>query len=162
MAEALVRRTVKWGNAMLDLLEYYRKAGQLDMAIKAGEQIILEFPYEHAVYEVTINLCIDAKQYLKGIFYARKAYALKKTPEMAIRLSILHLKLDEPEKAIPYMDYLIMSGGSMDIRSVKDISQKIIAAKKRLATDENNREIKNEIYHYYMTIQNIEAAEKYK
>ena len=161
-AEAIARREIKWGNAMLDLMQHFKKNGQADKAVKCGEQLIMEYPYEYAVYEETVNLCIDTKQYPKGIFYARKAYLLKKTTTMALRLSILHLKSDEPEKALPYLEFLITSGGNADFKRMKDVAQKVIAAKKRLSPDGKDQEARSEIYRHYMSIQNTEVAEKYK
>jgi len=162
IAGGLAVRTIKWEPAMLQLLQHYITTRQLDKAVKTAEGFILEYPYEHAFYDQLINLCIDAKQYPKGIYYARKAYSLKKTPETARQLVILHLKSDEPEQALPYLDVLIASGGNVNFRPMKDIAQKIIAAKKQLLPDGNNKEVRKEIYQYYRAIQNMEAASKYK
>jgi len=162
LAKNLTNRNIKWGNTMLDLMQYYRKAGRLEMAVKAGEQIIFEYPYEYALYEETVNLCIDTKQFRKGIFYARKAFALKKTTEMALRLSILYLKSDEPEQALSPLDYLIAMGSGKEFVQMKDVAQKVIVAKRKLAQDRSNPALRDEIYRYYMTMQNTDAAEKYK
>ena len=161
IAGGLAVRTIKWEAAMLQLMEHYISARQLDKAVKIGESFLLEYPYEQAFYNQTVNLCIDAKQYSKGIFYAQKSYALTKTPETARQLVILYMKQDEPANALPYIDILISSGGNVDYRPMKDIAQKIIAAQKQLLQDNNNQALKNEIYQYYMTIQNVEAANKY-
>ena len=162
IAGGLAVRTIKWEPAMLQLLEHYINVRQLDKAVKINEGLILEYPYEHAFYDQIVNLCIDDKQYTQGIFYAHKAYSLKKTPETARQLVILHMKSDEPEKALPYIDDLIASGGSVDFRPMKDIAQKIIAAKKQMSPDGDNQSLRDEIYRYYMLIQNTEAANKYK
>jgi len=71
------------------------------------------------------------------------------------------MKSDEPEQALPYMDVLIASEGNVDFRPMKDIAQKIIEAKKKMMPDGDNQSLKDEIYRYYMTIQNVEAASKY-
>ena len=81
---------------------------------------------------------------------------------MAHWLLFFHLMLDEPEEALYYIDALIASDKNTDYRAMKDITQKIIASKQRLLPDKNNQAVKNEIYHYYMTIQIADAAEKYK
>ena len=162
IAGGLAVRTIKWEPAMLQLLQHYISTRQLDKAVKTAEGFILEYPYEYAVYNQTVNLCIDAKQYPQGILYARKAYALKKTPETARQLVILHMKSDEPEQALPYLDVLIASGGNVDFRPMKDIAQKIIIKKKQLLAGGNNQSIREEIYQYYLTIQNMEAANKYR
>ena len=162
IAGGLAVRTIKWEPAMLQLLQHYINDRQLDKAVKIAEESILEFPYEHAFYGTLVDLCIDDKQYPKGIFYAQKAYLLKRTPETARQLVILHMKSDEPEKALPYLDDLIASGGNVDFKPMKDIAQKIIAAKKQMVPDGDNQSLKDEIYRYYMTMQNTEAASKYK
>jgi len=161
LAGGLSVRTIKWEAAMLQLMEHYIKTRQLNKAVKIGESFILEYPYEQTFYNQTVNLCIDSKQYSKGILYALKSYTLKIIPETARQLVILYMKQDEPEKALPYLDDLIASGGNVNFRPMKDIAQKIIAAKKQLQQDVNNQTIKDEIYQYYMTIQNIETANKY-
>ena len=162
LAEELALRKIKWGQAMNQLLDHYTDTKQMDKVLKINEGIILDWSYEHDLYGQTVNICFHSKQYAKAIYYARKAYSLKRTSETAIQLTLLHLILDEPEKALPYLDYLIASDGNDDFKLMKDVAQKVIAAKKQLSKDPDNQAAIDEIYRLYMTLQNVEAAEKYK
>ena len=161
-AKGLSMRSDSWTGAMHILMEHYTNAEQFDIVVKIAESLILEYPYEYIRYEEIVDLCFHARQFRKGIHYARKAYSLKKMPEIAQRLLFFHLALDEPEEALSCIDALIASDKNTDYSAMKDITQKIIAAKQRLLPDENNQAIKDEIYHYYMSIQIVDAAEKYK
>lgn len=158
----LAVNTIKWEVAMYRLLKEYVDRKDLQQAIKVGEGFILEYPYEYVTYEQTVNLCIDAREYEKGIRYATRAFKLKKEPVMARQLAILYMKSDKPEKALTYLDILIALGGKVDFRPMKEIALKIIANKEHLAKDPENRELRREIYSLYSKIGNREAAAKYE
>ena len=108
-----------------------------------------------------MNLCIDAKEYDKGIRYATRAFRLKQAPAMARQLAILYMKTDRPEEALPYLDKLIMAGGKVDFRPMRDIAREIIVYKEKLVREPENLELKQNIYSLYLKIGNREAAAKY-
>lgn len=162
LAGGLAVNTVKWEAAMYQLLKEYVDKKDLHRAIKVGEAFILEYPYEYVTYEQTVNLCMDAKEYEKGIRYATRAFKLKKDPAMARQLAILYMKSDQPEKALPYLDILIATGGKVDFRPMKEIALKIIASKEALNKEPGNTELKQDIYSLYSKIGNKEAAAKYE
>lgn len=161
LAGGLAVNTIKWEAAMYQLLKEYVSEKDFRCAIKVGEAFILEYPYEYVTYEQTVNLCLDAKEYDKGIRYANRAYKLKKDPAMARQLAILYMKTDRPEQALPYLDLLIAGGGKVDFRSMKDIVQQVIAGKDALAEAPDSVELKREIFSLYSKIGNTEAAAKY-
>ncbi|MBC8617182.1 hypothetical protein H8788_05485 [Parabacteroides faecis] len=161
LAGGLAVNTIKWEVAMYKLLKAFVAKGDLSRAIKVGEAFILEYPYEYVMYEQIVNLCIDAKEYNKGIRYATRAYKLKKEPVMARQLAILYMKSDMPEKALPFLDILITANGRIDFRPMKEIAQKIVSCKKILAEEPGNVELKQEIFVLYSKIGNREAAAKY-
>jgi|GluameStandDraft_1065615.scaffolds.fasta_scaffold11108_2 hypothetical protein len=161
IAGGLAVNTVKWEAAMYRLLKEYTENGDLGKAIKIGEAFILEYPYEYITYEQTVNLCIDAKEYDKGIRYATRAFRLKQAPAMARQLAILYMKTDRPEEALPYLDKLIMAGGKVDFRPMRDIAREIIVYKEKLVREPENLELKQNIYSLYLKIGNREAAAKY-
>lgn len=161
LAGGLAVNTIKWEAAMYQLLKEYVTNKDLYQAIKIGEAFVLEYPYEYVAFEQTVNLCMDAKEYDKGIRYAIRAFKLKKDPAMARQLAILYMKSDMPDKALPYLDFLITSGGMVDFRPMKEIALKINAVKKVLSEDPENIELKQEIFSLYIKIGNKEAAAKY-
>lgn len=161
LAGGLAVSTIRWETAMYQLLKEYVSRKDFRRAIQVGEAFILEYPYEYVTYEQTVNLCLDAKEYDKGIRYANRAYKLKKDPAMARQLAILYMKTDRPEQALPYLDLLIAGGGKVDFRPMKVIIQKIIVGKDALAKAPNSVELKQEIFSLYSEIGNTEAAAKY-
>lgn len=161
LAGGLAVNTIKWEAAMYKLLKEFVARKDLYHAIKVGEAFILEYPYEYVVYEQTVNLCIDAKEYNKGIRYATRAYKLKKDPAMARQLAILYMKSDMPEKALPYLDILIAESEKIDFRPMKEIAQKIVFYKNRLVEEPGNVKLKQEIFSLYSKIGNRDAAAKY-
>lgn len=161
LAGGLAVNTIKWEAAMYRLLKEYTEKGDWGRAVKIGEAFVLEYPYEYVTYEQTVRLCIDAKEYDKGIRYATRAFRWKQTPEMARQLALLYMKTDRPNEALPYLDRLITTGGKVDFRPMKEIAQEIAAYKEKLVGEPGNVELKQKIHALYMKIGNGEAAAKY-
>lgn len=161
LAGGLAVNTMKWEAAMYRLLKEYTEKGELDKALKIGEAFVLEYPYEYVTYEQTVRLCIDTKEYDKGIRYAIRAFRLKHEPAMARQLALLYMKTDKPKEALPYLDRLIAAGGKVDFRPMKEIAREIAAYKEKLAGKPDNVELKQKIHALYLKIGNREAAAKY-
>lgn len=163
LAGGLAVNTIKWESAMYKLMAEYVKNKDVQKAVKTGESFVLEYPYEYAVYEQTVSLCIDAKEYDKGIRYAERAMKLKQDLSMIRQLAILYMRSDKPDKAVPYIDRLIAAGGNVDFRPMKEIATKISLRKDSLhANRGDTAKLKQEIVRYYSMIGNTEAALKYK
>lgn len=161
IAGGLAVHTLKWEEGMMKLMEDYIHRGDLVNAIKIGENFILEYPYEYNFYEQLVHLCLDGREYDKGIRYAIRALKIKNDRVMVRQVVILYLKMDRPDLVLPYLDRLIASGGEIDFLPMKEIVQKIIDIKRKLAEVPDNLILKQDIYTLYSQIGNTEAAAKY-
>jgi tetratricopeptide (TPR) repeat protein len=164
LAGAYSVHTMTWKNAMARLMEHYLEQKELDKAVKVGEAFLYENHYDYKAFELLINLCIDAKEYEKGIRYANCALKLNNTYICNKQLAILHMKTDKPELAVPHIDRLIaLNDERIDFKPMKKIALQIIIYKKQLGKNKTDVErINKEIAALYAMIGNDEAALKYK
>lgn len=162
VAGGLAVRTIKWEAGLMKLMDDYIRRKDFTKAVKIGEGFILEYPYEYTFYEQTVNLCLDAGEYDKGIRYATRAFKLKKELSMTRQLVILYLKKDRPDLAIPYLDALIAAGGNIDFRPMKAIVEEIIGKKEELRKKPGDRALRHGLFSLYAQIGNMEVAAKYE
>lgn len=161
MAGGFAVHQMNWEMGMQKLMDDYARKKDWKNALKISESLMLEYPYEYSYYKPTIQLCMEAKEYKKGIKYANRAFSLRQDPIVARDLVIFYLKTDSPDKTIPYLDMLISSGGQVDFRPMKEVVLKIIATKNKLAKNPEDTAVKQEIFTLYSEIGNTETAAKY-
>jgi len=164
LAGAYSVHTLTWKKAMAQLMEHYLEQKDLHKAVKIGEAFLYENQYDYKAFELLVNLCIDAKEYEKGIRYAKRALNLNDTYIGNKQLAILYMKTDHPELSIRHIDRLILlNQENIDFKPMKNIALQIIACKNRL--DNNEADVENiykQIADLYTMIGNDEAALKYK
>ncbi len=163
IAGACAVKQLNWYESMERLYRYYEQKGDKENALRVMEGICLEFPYVENYWKLAGKLCLQMDEDKKAWFYFHKLYQLSPTSDTASNLVIALLKLDLPEKALPYIDKVIIDKSyPVNFRPMKDIALKVIACKDSLANGWGNEELlKQQISGSYTLIGNTKAAAKY-
>ena len=162
LARDIVLRKLTREVAMDSLSGYYVRNKQWKDADKLIEGLVLEhcenpFYYEKAAI---INGKLGNDQ--KALFYFRKSFDLSPSFEKAKYLFVIYLKDDEPEQALPFLNYAIAHNDSkLGITSIKPLVGKVIELKKELLSDSANTTVLNQIAETYLEMGNKAGAGKY-
>jgi tetratricopeptide (TPR) repeat protein len=160
LAYDLAFEHIRWRDAMNDLYRYYVGTNQLIKAKKVMEGMILEYPMEASLYEITANICGKLKDLENAGLYFRKAFALSPSPELSKKIFVIYLDLDEPADAIPYLDYAINNLSDKRLVAVKKYSEEIEQLERAFAKD-SAVYILNEIADRYFRMGNKLGVTKY-
>lgn len=162
LAYAIIYNHMPWEDAMNQLYSYsieqkdYRKAGVV------LEALVLEHPKEESFYERSANLFGEAGDYENSAFYFKKAFALSPSFDKARYLFVIYLKLDQPEKALPYLDYAIQNNTSgINLIPVKEGVAEIIQLQKTASENLGDISVLNHVASKYFQMGNKEVANKY-
>lgn len=101
-----------WNDAMDRLMAYYQQRGNRSAVLKVAEAVMLEYPRDPTFCTFAGRACIGVKQYAKALNYLGRAFKINPTLDLAHTLYALELKIQEPEKALTYLDYAIAQAGS--------------------------------------------------
>lgn len=159
-AAAFAENKISWEESMNALYDNYIRSKNYTMALKVIENLALENPYN-----VSINNNASKTAALLGdsqlvVHYAQKVYKMKPDYEVAQRLFINYLKLDQPEKALPYIIYA--QNRRNDLIFIHQATCKVINLKKLLQKHPENSSLKIEIAQLYKSIGNEEVASSYQ
>lgn len=158
----LANREIQWSDAMDGLYNHYSQNRDFKKALTVVETLILEYPSDPQLYLKSAMLCGELKDEKNALFYFQKAFSLAPSFDIARYLFVLHLKQDQPAKAIPYLDYAIANNTSgFNLKPVKDYAEKIIALQKTMSSDTSNVAVLNEIAQAYLKMDNQEGVSKY-
>ena len=162
IAYDLTNQKISWLDALSTLYDYYLNKRDFEKARRTVEALVLEYPTDARYYEKTAMLSGELKDDRNAIFYFKKAFTLSPSFDKARYLFVLFLKLDQPEKAIPYLDYAIQNNTSQfNLSPVKAYAEQVVQLKKELATDQKNIAILTQIASAYYRMDNKEGAVKY-
>jgi tetratricopeptide (TPR) repeat protein len=151
-----------WQAAMDSLYGYYVDRGALARAEKVVEAMVLEHPTEQNYWErvAVINAKIGNKD--KAITYFEKAFDLAPTFERARYLLVLHLQMDRPFDALPYINYGIKNARpAFNLQTLKEGVEDVIRTQELLRTDSTNLAMISHIARAYLGMDNLEGADKY-
>ncbi|HSZ32067.1 MAG TPA: hypothetical protein VK772_02090, partial [Puia sp.] len=108
------------------------------------------------------NLYGKMGYYEDAAFYFTRAFAISPSFEFARTLFVIYLKIDEPNNALPYLNYAIQNNTSnLNLLPVRKYTGEIIDLQKSMAGDSSNLPVLNLIAAKYMTMGNKEGASKY-
>ncbi|MBN2524710.1 MAG: hypothetical protein JXB24_15675 [Bacteroidales bacterium] len=162
LADNIVTGTMHWYNAMALLSKHYEETNNLREAFKLAESRVLEFPYEVNAYLTSAREGNKLGEKKKAALYLIKAFQLEPDPAKAEDISILLMDTDQPEKALPYFDYLIAHDSTVETHiSSRAVVQEIIRLKSSLDADSDNISLLNQIAHQYWLTQNTDVSLKY-
>lgn len=161
-AAALLAKKVNWNDAMNKLIEYYLKNNNIAGAQKVAEAVMLEYPYDATFYAYAAKFSMNLNDNQKAVVYYKKAFELQPTFDVARNLVLTYLKLDVPEQAMPYVDYLVTNNTSRTNYSfAQQTIRQILKLRALLKTDSANINMLNEIAAKYSEIGNKDVAIKY-
>ena len=158
LAYDLANRKTVWLDVMDKLYSHYINGQDLSQALTTVETLILEYPTDAQYYLKAAMLCGELKDEPGALFHFKKAFQLSPTFDVARYLFVLHLKADQPEEAIPYLNYAIENNTSrFDVSAVRENAQQIIHLKK----DSGNSAAMEAIVGIYLKMDNREGALNY-
>ncbi|WP_259067172.1 hypothetical protein HDF24_19555 [Mucilaginibacter sp. X4EP1] len=162
LAYNLVFKKAIWSDTMGELYTNYTNKGDYEQARNVLEGLALEYPADAGLAEKIAMLSGVLKNDTTTLFYFRRAFIISPSFERARYTFVLFLKLDEPEKALPYLDYAIANNSAgLKLDAVKVAVGDVIQLKKVYATDLTDIELINKIAATYLKMGNKDAAIKY-
>ena len=97
--------------------------------------------------------------YPLAIFFYTRSFRLYPTVQTAQNLVAIHLRLDQPDLALPYIEY-ILRNGNPKFNGLKELCHKIIQYKQELNWQSNDS-IRQAIRSIYLQMGNQDAADIY-
>jgi tetratricopeptide (TPR) repeat protein len=162
LAYQVTFKNISWADAMDQLYNYYINNKDIANARKVVEALILETPQEEALYEKAANLSGAIKDYHNTAANFAISFHMAPNFDKARNLFVLYLKLDDPEDAMPYLDYAIKNNtSSFNLTPVMQYVNSVITLKKTYASDTTNTAIINNIADTYAKMGNKDGALKY-
>lgn len=162
LALSLYYKKTSWTSAMKAQIDYYSKVKDQANLLKVAEASILQMGKNADFIYYVGQLCMEQGQTPKAKVYLQQAFLLSPKSETAQRLTILFLKDDQPEKALPYLTYLLQNNAARTVYSnTISLTESIIEYKNRLTQDSDNVNLINQIAIYYYKMQNTELALQY-
>ena len=162
LAIALLYQKINWVAAMKNQLDYYSQHNDRKNLLKVAEASVLQI-VNNADYLNSVGmLCAEQGENRKAKVYYQQAFRIAPATDTAQRLTILFLKDDEPEKALPYLNFLEQKNNSRTIySSTISLIKEIVECKDKLKRDSLNIGILNQITLNYYKMQNMGIALKY-
>lgn len=162
LALLLLYQKTTWIRAMRTQIDYYSKINDQANTLKVAEASVLQV-MNNAYYLFYVGqLCVEQGINQKAKVYLQHAFKLSPRIETAQRLTILFLKDDQPEMALPYLNYLEQSNASRAVySSTIALTKKIIEYKNKLNDDVANIGLMNQIAMNYFKMQNTSIALQY-
>ncbi|GGM83587.1 hypothetical protein GCM10010967_14220 [Dyadobacter beijingensis] len=158
----LAHRRITWETAMDQAYNHYIERKNYREARKIVESLILENPLDAALYNQSAMLSGQLGDERNALFNFQKAFHLAPSFETARYLFVLHLKMDEPENAIPYLDYAIRNNTSgLNLAAVRTLVQEVVALRAGFPSDSLNASVLRRIAAAYYQMDNRDGALRY-
>lgn len=155
----LAYRRISWENAMDQAYNHYIERKDYPQARKIVESLILERPADASLYSRSAMLSGQLGDERRALFSFQKAFSIAPSFETARYLFVLFLKMDEPEKAIPYLDYAISNNSSrLNLAPIRALVQEVISLRSKLPADSSNISVLNRVAAAYYKMDNRDGA----
>ena len=162
LAIALLYQKTNWIAAMKSQLDYYSQNNDQKNTLKVAEASVLQITNNADYLSNVGKLCVEQGLNGKAKVYFQQAYRITPSTDSAQRLVILFLKDDQPEKALPYLQFLQQRNVSRSIYlSTISLIKEIIGYKNQLKGDASDIGLLNKIALSYYTMQNPGIALQY-
>jgi lysophospholipase L1-like esterase len=163
IAGALSVDRITWADAMDQLFKYDLKNNNKAGALKATEAMLLENPDNVSYYIYAGRLNFDLGNKPEAFLYFAKAYQLEPSLKNARNNYLLCLKLDEPQKALTYLN--LMRGYNTPAAQLDEMESQInqlIKLKQQLKKEPSNFNLNQQIAACYHRLNADEAATIYQ
>ncbi len=158
----LAYRRISWENAMDQAYNHYIEGQNYREAREIVEALILEQPADAALYSKSAMLSGQLGDERNALFSFQKAFSIAPSFETARYLFVLLLKMDEPEKAIPYLDYAVDNNTSgFNLTPVRALVQEVVSLRARLPVDSSDVSVLGRIASAYYKMDNRDGALRY-
>jgi tetratricopeptide (TPR) repeat protein len=155
----LAYRRISWENAMDQAYNHYIESKNYREAREIVESLILEKPLDASLYSKSAMLSGQLGDERNALFSFQKAFKLAPSFETARYLFVLFLKMDEPEKALPYLDYAISNNPSgFNLSQVRALVLEVVALRARLPAGSSNVQLFGRIASAYSRMDNRDGA----
>ncbi|WP_353125154.1 hypothetical protein [Parapedobacter pyrenivorans] len=162
LAYAMAYKQMPWKSAMENLMQYYQAQQDTLQALKVAESVMLEFPQDAIFFAVAGEIATLAKDYVKAINYLERAFAINKSLEIAQRLCDLHIRHDNPEKAIVYARYCAeMAPQQPYFRSAVVLLEQVAAARNPQGKLVDNNPTNETVARAYILLGYPDVANRY-
>jgi tetratricopeptide (TPR) repeat protein len=162
LAWNLVTKKISWKDAMDSLFIYYINSNRQFEARKTMEGLALEYPENESIIEKAAMLSSNLKDNEKALFYFKKAFDLSPSFEKARYIFAICLKLDNPDEAVPFINYAIQNNNSgLNLPLIKTYTEEIIQLKSVYVKDSLDISVINKIALAYLKMGNKDGASKY-
>ncbi len=159
LAGRLVVQQITWEKAMQQLLGHYVQTEQPTEAMRVAEALVLEHPQDTRAYQRAGALALEAKAEDKGLRYLARAFTVSPSLELSQTLFVALLKQDQPEAALPYLDYATQTHGKF--AELRSFAQNIVLLKQAYARDTSQHELALRVAAAYLQFANADAARPY-
>ena len=149
-----------WFQSMDALYQYALKQKQDSLCLEITKVRCIDNPYDVSFLNQGGTLAEIRKNYTLAKQFYYRSFRLYPSTQTAQNIIAILLRLDQPEKAIPYIDYIIHNGNAQ-YKELLDICQQIIQLKNNLKQHPSDS-IRHTIQTIYLNIGNQDAANQYK
>lgn len=159
LAARFFRKEVDWLSVHNTLYTAYIQLNQPHKAAKIAEGTVLEYAEDPVFYESAAMINGESGNIESASFYLEKSYAFTPSFEKAHYLMVFYLMTDQPEKALPYLNYAIKNNTKgFNLNSLKPLVEQVINQKKSLMSDPYNTVLMNDIAGSYLKMDNKNGA----
>ncbi len=162
LAGALLTKKLTWNEAMERLMNHYLRAGNAQGALRVAEAVLLEYPYDPTFYRYAANFSAAVGRQEQAALYLQKAFQLQPSAALAQQLFVLHLRLDQPTQALPYVAYAQARARNPGaLASLHNLLTRIVAQRAALRADSTNRPLLSGLAAAYRALGSEAVAARY-
>ncbi|WAC14068.1 hypothetical protein [Dyadobacter pollutisoli] len=162
LAGAMVVKQITWKEAMARLQNHYAALHDTASVLRVVEALSLDNPLDITFYDQAGKLSLALHEDEKAVVYWSKAFRKEQSFERARQLFITFLKLDRPEKALPYIQYAAANNTSrFNLSELQNFVEQQLALKGMFEKDTANIMLSNRLAAGYLQFANAAAAGKY-
>lgn len=159
LAARFYRKEEDWLSVHNTLYTAYIKQKLPDKAAKIVEGTVLEYAEDPVFYESAAMINGESGNIASASFYLKKSFHFAPTFEKAHYLMVYYLMLDQPEAAIPFLNYAINNNTKgLNLSSLKPTVEEAVSLKQKLANDPGNTSLMNDIANIYLSMDNKQGA----
>ena len=159
LAARFFRKEDDWLSVHNTLYTAYIKSDQPNKAAKVAEGTVLEYAEDPVFYESAAMINGESGNIKTATFYLKKSFDLAPAFEKAHYLTVYYLMQDQPEAAIPFLNYATNNNTQgLNLKSLKPLVEQVIIQKQNLANDTTNILLMNNIANNYLMMDNKNGA----
>ncbi|HEY2582246.1 MAG TPA: hypothetical protein VGI43_10570 [Mucilaginibacter sp.] len=162
LAYKLVFENIRWAGIMNNLYQFYLNNHELSKARNVLENLSLEYPSDAGLYERIAMLSGELKDNEAIVFNFKKSFNLAPSFDKARYLFVNYLQMDQPENAVPYINYAMNNNtAGFNLTQTKITTVLLIHWKKMYLQDTTNVAVLLQVANLYSQLSGKSNALKY-